>query len=499
MTPVSPPSPSSSTTCAQLERLPPSELERLRTALAPRLTRYIQGTPTAKQAAFLWLPHLEALYGGAASGGKSWALLASCLQYVDVPDYAALLCRRTFPSLRLPGGLYDRARLWLQRTPARYSAQEKSWIFPTSVKESPARLTFGFAEDDRDLERYASSEFQTIALDETTQFTPTQYKFFFSRLRKPAEGPLSAVPLRLRGATNPGSIGHEFIRARFVRAAKGQGRVYIPARLEDNPHVDRASYELALAELDPVTRARLREGDWDIQQAGPYFNLEWLRYFWVDGERGEYVLRAPQGEKRVKIEACRRVGAVDLASSTRTTADFTVISSGAITPENELLHIGQVRERMEKPRQMQRLRTEARVHRLPRVLVESVAYQATFVQDARVEGLPVVECYPDGNKGNRFTLAATYMQGGRYYVREDAPWREDLESELVRVDGTDKMHDDQADALSYLFSELSSGGDVARAVTRETPAERPQSIVRGKGRIRRDALYVDGEDVESGS
>jgi len=94
-----------------------AELQR---ALTPRLTKYVRVQLTAKQTAFLLLPHLEAFYGGAAGGGKSFALLMAALQYADIPGYAAILFRRTYSDLALPGALMDVAANWLRGTDARW-------------------------------------------------------------------------------------------------------------------------------------------------------------------------------------------------------------------------------------------------------------------------------------------------------------------------------------------------------------------------------------------
>ena len=77
-------------------------------AARPKMTRYIAETPTVKQQAFLLLDCHEALFGGAAGGGKSSALLMAALQYVDVPGYAALILRRTYADLALPGAVSRR-------------------------------------------------------------------------------------------------------------------------------------------------------------------------------------------------------------------------------------------------------------------------------------------------------------------------------------------------------------------------------------------------------
>ena len=109
---------------------------------------FIPQAPTAKQAEFLAFDGLEALYGGAAGGGKSSALLMAALQYVHVPGYAALILRRTYADLSLPGAIMDRAHEWLQGTGATWNGTEKRWTFPSERCELRRRrwrraATFG--------------------------------------------------------------------------------------------------------------------------------------------------------------------------------------------------------------------------------------------------------------------------------------------------------------------------------------------------------------------
>ena len=232
-------------------------------------TRYIPHKPTPKQLALLLLDIPEALYGGAAGGGKSDALLMAALQYVHVPGYAALLLRKTYADLALPGALMSRAIEWLAPSDAQWKGAGKEWVFP-----SGATLTFGYLDTENSHFRYQSSEFQFIGFDELTQFRETQYRYLFSRLRR-LEG--QTVPLRMRAASNPGGVGHEWVRERFIDVDKEEeSRLFIPATLSDNPYLDRDTYLNSLSQLDPITRQQLLHGDWTARQAGGMFQREWL-------------------------------------------------------------------------------------------------------------------------------------------------------------------------------------------------------------------------------
>lgn len=202
----------------------------------------------------------------------------AALQYVDIPGYAALLLRRSYSDLTLPGSLMERAEQWLRGTDAHWAEKEKTWEFP-----SGAKITFGYLANETDKYRYKSAEFQFIGFDELTQFTGTMYLFLMSRLRRLVT---SKIPLRMRSASNPGDIGHEWVRSRFVdhkpevlpttpaEEIFRTVRPFIPAKLADNPHLDAVEYAAALEELDPVTKAQMLNGDWSARRVGAKFKRE---------------------------------------------------------------------------------------------------------------------------------------------------------------------------------------------------------------------------------
>lgn len=199
----------------------------------------------------------------------------AALMYADVPGYSALLFRRTYSDLSLPGALMDRASQWLTRPELvdegiapKWHDKNKTWTFP-----SGATLTFGYLKTEVDKYRYQSSEFQFIGFDELTHFTETQYTYLFSRLRKLSNSP---VPLRMRCASNPGGVGHDWVKTRFIKIKNFQKRPFIPARLVDNRFINRKAYMGSLNELDPVTKAQLLEGNWDVLASGNFFKRDWF-------------------------------------------------------------------------------------------------------------------------------------------------------------------------------------------------------------------------------
>jgi len=137
---------------------------------------------------------------------NSVALLMAALQYVDQPNYSALLLRRTYAELALPGALMDLAAEWLQpfrkTKEVHWAEKNKTYTF-----KSGATLTFGFLEHPNDKYRYQGAQFQFIGYDELTQFDEQDYIYLFSRSRR-TKAMAENVPIRFRVASNPGGIGH---------------------------------------------------------------------------------------------------------------------------------------------------------------------------------------------------------------------------------------------------------------------------------------------------
>lgn len=423
------------------------------------MNQFIPISPTPKQTAFLMLPHKEALYGGAAGGGKSWVLLAAALQFADCPGYDALILRRTYQQLAKPGALIDIALSWLspfREDGVRWKPKDYQWVFP-----SGATLSFGHAQYEHSVHEYQGAAWNFIGIDEATQFTEKMYTYFFSRLRKPAESPF---PSRFRATANPGGIGHLFVKRRFNINKRGDpapaGRVYLPAKANDNPYLDQEDYAKQLAELDPLARKWYEEGDWDAL-AGGLFRQEWLGYFEPRrNDFGPYYL-CPGGP--VSPRECLHFLAVDAAVSEKESADWTAISHFALTPDRTLLWVDCDLAKIQGAHVPARVKAALDFTGASFALVEANGPQVVIYQALKNAGLPVQSVSPGvRDKRARSVPAAIAVEQSRVLLNAHMPKRGEVEGQLVTFTGEDGREDDACDTLFYAVEYTQKRGVLAQ-------------------------------------
>ena len=227
------------------------------------------------QTEFLAADEKDVLYGGAAGGGKSYAMLVDPLRYAHRKAHRALILRRSMPELR---ELIDKSReLYPQAFPGcKFREVEKVWNFP-----SGAKIEFGFLERDADVYRYQGQAYSWIGFDEITHL-PTEFGWNYLASRLRTTDP--EIKTYLRCTANPGGIGASWVKRRYVDAfapnesfvgGDGLTRKFIPARLTDNPYLSEDGvYETMLMSLPPVQRKQLLEGNWDINEGAAFVEFD---------------------------------------------------------------------------------------------------------------------------------------------------------------------------------------------------------------------------------
>lgn len=273
------------------------------------------------QERFLGASEEEVLYGGAAGGGKSMAMIADPMRYFSNPNFVGLLLRRTNDELKEL--IRETKKLYPKIFEgAKWKEQASMWVFP-----SGAEFWMTYCDRDDDVLRYQGQAFCWIGIDELTQYsTPFAWNYLKSRLR--TTDPTLKPHLSMRATTNPGGPGHQWVKKMFVDPAipgepfwatdehgetlrypedhkdpKLAGkplfqRVFIPAKLSDNPSLaDDGAYERSLLGLPEDQRRKLLDGDWSVTEgaAFPEFNPKYhvvkpfeVPSHWVKFRAGDY-------------------------------------------------------------------------------------------------------------------------------------------------------------------------------------------------------------------
>ena len=249
-----------------------------------------------KQKMFCKSTAFETLFGGAAGGGKSFVQLMDAFIYaIKYTGSKQLILRRTFPELEK-----SLVRVSLELYPKdvySYNASKHIGVFANG-----SIIDFGYCDNENDVYKYQSAEYDVIRFDELTHFTEYMYTYLISRVRG-----ANSFPKYVKSSTNPGGVGHSWVKARFIDAAAPMEewetqdktiRVFIPASVfENKPLMEKdPQYINRLMSLSEKDRKALLYGEWDIFE-GQYFSefrreihvinpfdipKHWKRYFVMD-------------------------------------------------------------------------------------------------------------------------------------------------------------------------------------------------------------------------
>lgn len=248
------------------------------------------------QTLFQQLGCYEALFGGAKGPGKTETIIREGLRQVNNPKYRACIFRRTFPQL---GECIDRTFKYFKRLGANYSDKDIQLKLPAWTFPSGSKYAFSHLQHEKDKYNHQGKEWHYLGFDQLEQFTQSQYLYMLAQNR--SSDP--SIWCYTRSSANPGSVGHGWVKRRFidpfaekpgvikhfrkdefdedVECSKdhpdSMSRCYVPSTLQDNP---------ALLQNDPLYVRRLKMlsldeqrafilGDWDAF-AGQFFTM-WRR------------------------------------------------------------------------------------------------------------------------------------------------------------------------------------------------------------------------------
>jgi phage terminase large subunit-like protein len=442
-------------------------------------------TPTPRQSDFLNLTCREALYGGAAGGGKSEALLMWLAEGVHLADYSAIIFRRTFKQLKKSNdSLWAKAWRLYRPMGAVPNKTDFQWKFP-----SGALIEMGAMEHEDSVEDYTGNSYHRVAYDELTLFSIDQYEHLVnSRIRS---APGYPITLGARAASNPGGIGHDWVKKRFVsdeaiemtRRFKATDpsppgtvyytrpdRAFIPARVADNPYIDLPKYVASLSEFtNAVKRERLMNGDWSIMPDG-LIKAEWLSMTYT--LKGDYLeFRNVNGDVfyRVLQNQCRRIITIDTRGTSK---EITRESKGKPHswtvmqvwdqirgPQGKMLmalrHVDRKRQNYDETKTT--LAGLFKEWKPILVKVENASMGNYIWSDLRGM-MPIVTVQPDKDKVGRATKLLNMLEQGQVFLpRDEGTWKPTLEAEWLSWQGLEDETNDQVDAAAYAALDCGPG------------------------------------------
>jgi len=462
---------------------------------APKIIRPQPGPQTT----FLSTPADIAIYGGAAGGGKTWALLMEPLRHVGNPQFGAVFFRRTLKQVRNEGGLWDESeKLYPHLAAKPNTAPDMSWTFP-----SGASVSFAHLEHEKNKLDWQGSQISLECFDELTHFTATQFWYLLSRNRS-----MSGVRPYVRATCNPDAdswvaefiawwidpetgfaiperagvlrwfvrIGDKIIwadrpedlmeykapdEAGVERPIPPKSVTFIPAKLSDNKALMAADpgYLANLMALPTVERERLLGGNWKIRPAaGLLFQRGWCEVIdavplgtrWV---RGWDLAATPKTEDN-DPDATSGTKIGKMPDGRFVVGDHV---SGWLSPSkrDELIKNTATRDNVEVSIDLPQDPGQAGKSQVADLIKKLAGFDARSSPES-------------GDKVTRFSPFSAQAEAGNVAVLR-GPWNEEWFTALEAF-APDAKHDDVADSTSRAFNALNER-PVPLAVTQETVAE----------------------------
>ena len=454
------------------------------------------GTPHPRQHDFLSLDCEEALYGGAAGGGKTEALEMWLADGVQIPTYSGIFFRRTYPQLsRSNDSPIARSHRLYAPLGGVWRDTEKCWLFP-----SGARIDFSHMQYENDKYNHQGPSYHRMAFDELTQFTETQYTYLLSRLRKHVGFPIA---IGARGASNPDGIGRLWVMKRFITqeaidsireltardpSPQGQqfttsaGRVFMPSRVADNPTLDVEDYiERLQTQLSPTLAARLANGDWSVTE-GAIIDPEWFRYYTMTGEHLKPM--NPDGEIAViHDKRCRRFATIDTAGTSKHKANedrgkppsWSVCAIWDYWQEMKMLFLRHIwRERVDWPGLKRGVNEVLKEWSVPLAIVEAAHWGEVLASEldcqarlspVKMRGMKTAQVGTPLSAKQERAVSSGFMgmlETGRMFfpdmstVPDVNMWLPDFEAELLGWTGRAEETADQIDVCSHAAHHVKS-------------------------------------------
>lgn len=236
--------------------------------------------PTPRQRVFHDATEFDVLFGGAAGGGKTKALVADDLRDAVLhPGIRIGAFRRTYGELK-ESLLAELATFGFGAAlGAKWNGTEYELRFPNG-----SLIMYRYAESVTDATRRQGGQYQKLTFDERNLTSPDVIRFLESRLRS---GRKDLPVIGIRSGTNPGGVGHGASRDKYidpteygkkvVTDVRGRTVRFIPSKLSDNPHVN-AEYAMDLMALPAEMRAAFLDGNWDAFAGAMFPNLSHDRH-----------------------------------------------------------------------------------------------------------------------------------------------------------------------------------------------------------------------------